>query len=167
MVSSALRPVPATSTSRSVLTADVADTLALGRRLGEAAEPGDVVLLEGALGAGKTVLVKGLAAGLGVDDEVVSPTFVLVRQYVGRLPLVHADLYRVGSRPEVEALGLLDLSEDGVLVVEWADRAPWLAPSGAIRLRLGPGADDGSRDVAVVGEAPGRLAAALGRAGSS
>ena len=122
-----------------------------------AAEAGDVVLLEGALGAGKTVLVKGLAAGLGVDDEVVSPTFVLVRQYVGRLPLVHADLYRLDDRAEIEALGLLELSAEGVLALEWADRAPWLEVPGAARLAIRAGAGELERELRLEG-GPARLA---------
>src|ERR1700730_9545049 len=120
---------------------------AAGRRLGAAAEAGDVLLLEGPLGAGKTVLVQGLAEGLGCAAEVVSPTFVLVRQYRGRLELIHADLYRLDDRAEIDALGLLELSAEGVLALEWADRAPWLDVPGAAGLAItaGGGGDDGWR----------------------
>jgi len=119
-----------------------------------------VLLLSGALGSGKTVLVQGLATGLGSAAEVLSPTFVLVRQYPGRLELVHADLYRLDSRREVEALGLLELSAAGVLAVEWADRAPWLVTEAMSSLRLGPGEDEGSRELRLEG-GPQRLHAAL------
>ncbi|MGB2940898.1 MAG: tRNA (adenosine(37)-N6)-threonylcarbamoyltransferase complex ATPase subunit type 1 TsaE, partial [Candidatus Dormiibacterota bacterium] len=87
------------------------ETLILGEALGRSARPGDVILLAGPLGAGKTVLVQGIAAGLGSVATVGSPTFVLVRQYNGRLPLVHADLYRLEGRKEIDGLGLLELSE--------------------------------------------------------
>jgi tRNA threonylcarbamoyladenosine biosynthesis protein TsaE len=149
--------VPSTSrlTARSA-----AETGAAGRRLGEAAEAGDVLLLSGTLGAGKTALVQGLAAGLGSASEVLSPTFVLVRQYPGRLELVHADLYRLGNREEMEALGLLELSAAGVLAVEWADRAPWLSTLDAARLHLAPGEDEGSRELQLDG-GPRRLHDAL------
>jgi len=82
---------------------------------------GDVILLAGDLGAGKTVFAGGIGEGLGVDDPVVSPTFVLVRRYRGLLPMVHADMYRVGSSAEVEDLDLPAESTDAVLVVEWGD----------------------------------------------
>jgi tRNA threonylcarbamoyladenosine biosynthesis protein TsaE len=152
--------VPSTSrlTARSA-----AETGAAGRRLGEAAEAGDVLLLSGALGAGKTVLVQGLAAGMGSPAEVVSPTFILVRQYPGRLELVHADLYRLDHREEIEALGLLELSAAGVLAVEWADRAPWLSTVDAARLHLALGDDEGWRELQLEG-GPQRLHDALVRA---
>src|SRR3981081_3170896 len=85
------------------------ETREAGRRLGTGVVAGDVLLLSGPLGAGKTVLVQGLAEGMASRAEVVSPTFVLVRQYQGRLELVHADLYRLDDRAEIEALGLLEL----------------------------------------------------------
>ncbi|HXA42374.1 MAG TPA: tRNA (adenosine(37)-N6)-threonylcarbamoyltransferase complex ATPase subunit type 1 TsaE [Candidatus Solibacter sp.] len=140
-----------------------AETESAGRRLGEVAAAGDVLLLDGPLGAGKTVLVRGIAAGLGWDGEVGSPTFVLVRQYPGRLELVHADLYRLEDRQEIDDLGLLDLSAGGVLAVEWADRAPWLAIDGTARLSLLPGGAEDERVLSMVGGEP-RLHEALGGA---
>jgi tRNA threonylcarbamoyladenosine biosynthesis protein TsaE len=137
-----------------------AETSAAGRRLGKVVEAGDVLLLTGTLGAGKTVLVQGLAAGLGSPAEVASPTFVLVRQYPGRLELVHADLYRLDRHEEAEALGLLELSAAGVLAVEWADRAPWLSTVDAARLHLAPGDAEGSRELQLEG-GPRRLHDAL------
>lgn len=99
----------------------VADTMALGRRLASLLRPGDVVLVSGRLGAGKTVLVAGIAEGLGIDDPVTSPSFVLVRSYQGFLRLTHADAYRLGSTAEFEDLGVSETVDDGVLVVEWGD----------------------------------------------
>jgi tRNA threonylcarbamoyladenosine biosynthesis protein TsaE len=95
----------------------------VGRRLAALVRPGDVILLAGDLGAGKTVFASGIAEGLGVDDPVVSPSFVLTRCYRGLIPMVHADLYRVGSSGEVEDLDLVGEASDGVLVVEWGDVA--------------------------------------------
>lgn len=129
--------------------ADLAATIDLGRRIGAAARAGDVLLLEGPLGAGKTVFVRGVAAGLGSSDDVASPTFVLVRHYRGRLTLVHADLYRLEDAAAINRLGLLELAEDGVLVVEWPERAPRLAEVAALRLALGPGTSEPARTAAV------------------
>lgn len=101
-----------------------AETMGVGTALAAALPPGAVLLLHGDLGAGKTAFVRGLAAGLGLDpDEVSSPTFTLVHEYRGgRLPLYHADLYRLPSGSALEDLGLDELSEDGVLAIEWPER---------------------------------------------
>jgi len=106
-------------------------THALGRRLGHAAQPGCCLALRGELGAGKTVLAKGVGAGLGVRGLVTSPTFVLLMLHEdGRLPLHHADLYRLGDAEEAELVGLPEiLGTDGVAVVEWADRFPEILPA--------------------------------------
>lgn len=100
-----------------------AETRAVGRRLASLLRPGDVVLLAGDLGAGKTVFAGGIGEGLGVDEPVVSPTFILARRYSGLLPMVHADIYRVGSSAEIEDLDLTVEAADGVLVVEWGQAA--------------------------------------------
>jgi len=102
------------------------ETLALGRRLGEILPFGTTMSLEGGLGAGKTVLVKGLALGLGIEAEVLSPTFILVEEYRGgEVPLLHYDLYRLEELGEVERIGMFD-AVDGrnMVVVEWGDRLP-------------------------------------------
>ena len=92
----------------------------LGRRLADALAPGDLVVLTGDLGAGKTTLVQGIGAGLGVDGRVVSPTFVIARVHRGgRIPLVHVDAYRLGSVVEVDDLDLDASLEESVTVVEW------------------------------------------------
>lgn len=101
----------------------VADTEALGAALAPALEPGDVICLEGPLGAGKTRLVAGLARGLAAAARVRSPTFTLVHTYEGRLPLTHVDLYRLEPH-EAEGLGLEEALETGPLVAEWGERLP-------------------------------------------
>lgn len=101
------------------------------------AQPGHIVLLVGSLGSGKTCLVQGLARGLGIEDSVVSPSFVLLREYHGRLPLYHIDLYRLEKPAEVADLGLEDyLYGAGVSVVEWADRGRGLFPPKHLLIEL-------------------------------
>ena len=103
-------------------------TRELGARLGAAATPGWVVSLEGPLGSGKTTLTQGLAGGLGVEERLTSPTFVLESRYRGRLELHHFDLYRFAEAPSARELIEIGLTEamfaDGVCVIEWADRLP-------------------------------------------
>jgi tRNA threonylcarbamoyladenosine biosynthesis protein TsaE len=105
--------------------ATVDDTRDFGRRLAALLRPGDLVLLAGPLGAGKTALVQGIGAGLGVRGAVTSPTFVIARVHAGDLPLVHADAYRLGDKPdpraEIDDLDLDASAEDAVTVVEWGE----------------------------------------------
>ncbi|MEG6616615.1 tRNA (adenosine(37)-N6)-threonylcarbamoyltransferase complex ATPase subunit type 1 TsaE [Peptococcaceae bacterium 1198_IL3148] len=97
-------------------------TKAWGKLLGELAEPGDVFCLYGDLGVGKTHLSQGVAQGLGVEEHVTSPTFTLINEYVGRLPLYHMDTYRLGGAEDMEDLGYEEyFYGDGVTLVEWAD----------------------------------------------
>jgi len=132
-----------------LLTESANETRSVAAALAERARPGDLVLLNGPLGAGKTEFAKGFAAGLGVsaDEPVVSPTFVLMRQYAGRLRLDHADLYRVGGASEVFELGLLEDADarDGVRLVEWAERFPALWPPEAVVVTLEYSEDAPSR----------------------
>ncbi len=111
-------------------TTSAAETHALGKALGEACVGREVMALVGPLGAGKTCLVRGIAEGLGVPtDLVASPTFVLIHEYTGRLPLYHADLYRLEKQDAVNGLGLEEYTESpGVTVIEWADKAPGVLP---------------------------------------
>jgi tRNA threonylcarbamoyladenosine biosynthesis protein TsaE len=105
------------------------ETQEIGRKLGESAAGGDIYLLQGELGAGKTTLAQGILWGAGGVEYARSPTFVLVNEYVARLPVYHIDLYRTGSFDEVADLGLDEyLFGDGVCIVEWPDRAPAYFP---------------------------------------
>lgn len=125
----------ATTTLREALTNSSAETEAEGEALGARLRPGDLVLLAGPLGAGKTTFVRGLARGCGSSAEVASPTFQLVRVYRGRLQLAHVDLYRLKAAPELADLGLDELLEAGAVVVEWGDR---LERSGGSRITFEP-----------------------------
>lgn len=126
-----------------------ARTRRLGERLGVLLQPGDVVLLDGPLGAGKTALTQGIGAGLGITETINSPTFTLLKEYTGRLPLYHFDLYRIEDPEELFTLGFEDyFGGDGVCVVEWAERG--IAVDGATLwpadwLRITITADGGTR----------------------
>jgi tRNA threonylcarbamoyladenosine biosynthesis protein TsaE len=141
-----------------------AEMQALGERLGRALRVGDVIALVGPLGAGKTTFVQGLARGAGVPAErhVASPTFALVNEHPGRVPLVHADLYRINARAELTELGLDDAFDRAAVAIEWLDRFPDAAPADRLELTLTP-RDDGARVVEATGTGPrGReLVAAL------
>lgn len=113
-----------TLSTEKITSTNVERTHALGAQLGRVVRSGDVVALQGDLGAGKTNFVQGLAQGLGITEDVSSPTFILANEYLGgRLPLYHIDAYRVENAAEAEGFGLDDyLTGDGVTVVEWAER---------------------------------------------
>jgi len=129
------------------------ETAAAGRDLASHLSAGSIVLLFGDLGAGKTAFVRGLAEGLGVlADDVSSPTFTIMQEYRGgRLPLYHVDLYRLNDPREIDELGLGELTDNGILAIEWAERMPRFPPE-AIRVRL-EHAGDTERRVAVEGAA--------------
>ena len=112
----------ATTTLPDHVTKSPAETEAFGERFGERLQPGDLVLLTGELGAGKTTFVRGVARGIGSSAPVASPTFQLVRVYPGRLQLAHVDLYRVEQNSELGDLGLEELADQGAVVIEWGDR---------------------------------------------
>lgn len=141
-------------------------THALGRALGRAAVPGTLLALRGPLGAGKTQLAKGVAAGLDVLTVVNSPTFVLMNEHVGRLRLYHVDAYRLADPEEAAAAGLLDERElEGVTVIEWADRLDGWLPLDRLEIALEPGAAHSERLVRWEAGGPihARLAEALER----
>lgn len=122
--------MPAESPSAVIISHRPEETQGLGRSLGQAASAGDVYLLVGKLGTGKTCLTQGIAWGLGIGEYAASPSFVLVRELYGRLPLYHIDLYRLDNIGEIADLGLDDyLYGNGVCVVEWAEKGFDLLPA--------------------------------------
>ena len=127
-----------TPAEHTLLTRSVDDTVALGRRIGERLGIGSCVAMIGPLGAGKTQMVKGIALGAGVPASVLvnSPTFVLINEYPGRVPIYHLDAYRLHGDDEVAALGLGELVDSGCLIVEWADRITRSLPDDRITLTL-------------------------------
>jgi len=128
------------------------ETLELARAVGELLRPGDVVSLVGELGAGKTVFARGVARALGVTELVVSPTFTIVREYEGRVPLVHVDVYRIDAVQELHDLGFEEVvRDDAVTIVEWGDMIDGLLPGDRLDVRLTPGAADDERVVEMEG----------------
>lgn len=130
---------PEPTLERAISSGSPEETRALGEALGRALQPGDFVGLVGDLGAGKTHFVRGVADGVGVDrSQVASPTFAIVYPYEGgRVPLFHADLYRLADYDELYATGFLDLiGGDGALLVEWIDKVPQAAPPELLILRF-------------------------------
>ena len=140
-------------TEVTIRTGSPLETLDTARSVARRLLPGDIVLLSGPLGAGKTVFAQGVAAGLGVSEAVTSPTYTIVNEYHGRVALYHIDLYRIGSPREFELLGLDDLLYgDGVSLIEWPERAGGAIDTRAasITRRIEP---DGARVITV----PSRL----------
>ena len=126
------------------------DTLLWGEKIGRKLFPGAVIALIGTLGSGKTVLTKGIAKGLGVEDThyVTSPTFTIINQYCGRLPIYHLDLYRL-DKEEMESVGYREyFYGDGVAIIEWADLIEELLPLELLRLEIRFGSEDGRQIIA-------------------
>jgi tRNA threonylcarbamoyladenosine biosynthesis protein TsaE len=139
----------------SVRTTSAAETVALGARLGRVGRPGDLLCLWGDLGAGKTQLAKGIAVGLGIDATIASPTFILMAEYPGRLPLFHVDLYRLADAADALAGGVIDDRQaDGVTIVEWPERMGDVLPADRLDVRI-DGSGDEPRVIAVVATAGG------------
>ena len=156
--------MPAASDLRArVRTTSAAETVALGERLGRVTERGDLLCLWGDLGAGKTQLAKGIARGLDIDATVNSPTFILMNEYAGRLPMFHVDLYRLVDAADALAGGVIDDRQiDGVTVVEWPDRMGDILPVGRLDVRI-DGSGDEVREIELVTADPwyGRLVEAV------
>lgn len=114
------------------------ETLSLGADIGQLAMPGDILLLVGSLGAGKTCLTQGIARGLGIGEHTPSPSFVLIREFYGRLPLYHIDLYRLDHIEEIADLGLDDyLYGGGICVIEWAEKGLSILPAEHLLIEIG------------------------------
>ncbi len=127
-----------------------AETARLATELAAHVRPGMTVALVGELGAGKTTFVRALCRALGVADAVASPGFTLVHEYRGAVPVVHADLYRLRGDPlDAASLGLDELPDEAIRIIEWADRAPALSPPNAIRLDIRHGGQPNRRLIRV------------------
>ena len=113
-------------------------TFDIGKKLGEKADKGEIICLEGDLGVGKTLFTKGFAEGLNIEENIDSPTFTIVQEYTeGRLPLYHFDVYRIGDISEMDEIGYEDyFFGEGVCLIEWASRIKELIPESAIRITI-------------------------------
>lgn len=144
-----------TAAERVITTLDAAQTRSLATRLAAVARPGDLLCLIGDLGAGKTQFAKGFAVGLGITDTVTSPTFVLMTEYAGRLPLFHLDLYRLDDAADALAGGLLDERQlEGAVLVEWAERLGAALPVSRLDVVI-DGSGDEPRQIALRSADPG------------
>lgn len=140
-----------TVSSRSVRSTGTDVTHALGRQLAAELTPGILVALTGDLGTGKTALVRGICDGLGCGEQVTSPTFTIVNEYVGIVRVTHCDLYRLDSISEMLDIGLDDVfRSDAVVLVEWAERARPLLPVPRLEIRCSHGDDDDVRLLDIV-----------------
>jgi tRNA threonylcarbamoyladenosine biosynthesis protein TsaE len=134
-------------------TTSAAETIALGERLGRVARRGDLVCLWGDLGAGKTQVAKGVALGLEIDATITSPTFILMAEYPGRMPLFHVDLYRLADASDALAGGVVDDRQaDGLTVMEWPERMGDVLPSDRLDVRI-DGTGDDPRSIVVAATA--------------
>lgn len=134
-----------------VVTRSVEETRALGEQLGrEVLRAGDVVVLTGELGTGKTALAQGVGRGLGVDGPVVSPTFTLVREYEGRVRLCHVDVYRLERVQEIHELGIEEQLEESVTLIEWGEVAASALPPDRLEVRITAGAGPDERIIELV-----------------
>ncbi len=134
-----------------VVTRSVEETRALGEQLGrDVLRAGDVVVLSGELGTGKTALAQGVGRGLDVDGPVVSPTFTLVREYQGRIRLCHVDVYRLERMQELHELGIEEQLEESVTLVEWGEAAATALPQDRLEVRMTAGAGPDERIIELV-----------------
>jgi len=132
-----------------------AETESIGVALGALLREGDLVVLGGDLGAGKTTFVKGVARGLGVRDVVTSPTFTIVQEYDGPVPVAHVDIYRLQRVQELHDLGLEEMLDDRVVLVEWGDVVGPLLPPERIEVQLTLGNEPEMRTIEIVLHGPG------------
>lgn len=128
------------------------ETEAIGEKLAGALQGNEVIALYGGMGMGKTAFVRGLARGLGVSAEVSSPTFALVHEYRGRIPLYHFDMYRVGGWDDLYSTGFFDYLDSGaVMVIEWSENIEAALPDGVIRITLEKGNGEQERTLKIEG----------------
>lgn len=127
------------------ITNSVEETEQLGERIASKLKGMEVIALFGGLGMGKTAFTRGLARGLGADDVVSSPTFALVNEYSGRVPVYHFDMYRVTSWDDLYSTGFFDYLDTGVLVIEWSENIEGALPENALRITISRGEIDNQR----------------------
>ena len=125
------------------------ETIELGKKIGALLKKGDIIAMQGTLAAGKTTITKGIASALGITETITSPTFCLISEYYGRMPLYHMDVYRLDGREDFVNLGADDmLYGDGVSIIEWSEKIMDELPASTIILRLTP-QEDGSRIIEI------------------
>lgn len=127
------------------ITNSAEETEQLGERIASKLKGTEVIALFGGLGMGKTAFTRGLARGLGADDVVSSPTFALVNEYSGRVPVYHFDMYRVTSWDDLYSTGFFDYLDTGVLVIEWSENIEGALPENALRITISRGENDNQR----------------------
>jgi tRNA threonylcarbamoyladenosine biosynthesis protein TsaE len=126
------------------------ETFSLGVKLSEKVKPGDIFLIEGALGVGKSVLIRGFAKGLGVEESIPSPSFTLVNEYQGKYPIYHFDFYRINDPFELYELGFEDyIYSQGISFIEWPSKGEDLMPTEAIKVNIAI-TDDGKRQIEIL-----------------
>lgn len=129
------------------------DTEKLGYKLGKSLKSGDILCLLGDLGAGKTALTKAIAKGLGIDDYVTSPTFTIINEYNGRLPLYHFDVYRLTSIEELYDLGYEEyFYSNGITIIEWADKIEEILPEDTINIHINRTLNQNEREIIFTGK---------------
>ncbi len=120
-----------------IISSKTDDTLKIGRAIGEQLPPGSIISLRGPLGAGKTIIAKGIALALKIDEAITSPTYTLLQEYEGTLPLYHMDLYRIDSVDEFEMLGTEELLYGkGITLIEWSEKIDEILPEDTIYITL-------------------------------
>ncbi len=128
------------------------ETIEFGKKIGALIRGGDIIAYKGSMGAGKTTFTRGLCVGMGLPDEVTSPTFALVNEYRGRITLYHFDMYRIMGADDLETTGFYDyIGEDSVLAVEWSENIEDCLPEGTIFITLGH-IDENTRTITVDGD---------------
>ena len=133
-------------------TASAQETEQLGQRLGQKLKPGAVIAYSGDLGAGKTAFTRGLARGLGIEDPITSPTYTIVNEYPGKIPLFHFDMYRLGSSEDLFDIGWEDyFTRGGVIAVEWSERVEDALPEDTLWVDIARGSGENDRIITITG----------------
>lgn len=137
--------------NHNITTNSADETIALGKKIGAAVKPGNIIALKGNLAAGKTTITKGIALALGIEEDITSPTYTLVSEYYGSMPLYHMDMYRIESLEEFEMLGIDHLLfGNGLSVIEWSERIEEYLPDEHIKIDI-QRQDDGRREIEIEG----------------